>query len=140
MEFYSRYYPAPQIGLIFDEPSMTQQQFADECDINNILAKFVKTGFLDNIGPGVYADVSASGDYMEALDTIRRADEEFSALPSHIRKEFENNPANFLAFCSDPGNHDRAVEIGLIIPKKQTNTSLQNPEPSGANNPPPAKS
>lgn len=129
-QFYSRYNPAPQVAVEFDEPSMTQQHFADECDINNILAKFVKTGILENIGPGVYADVAEAGDYLDAIETIRRADEEFSSLPSHIRKEFDNSPANFLAFVADEKNRDRAVEIGLINQPKNQQNHTQTPAPT----------
>lgn len=116
---FSRYNPPPQVGHRNDEPTMTQQHFQDECDINTILAKFVKTGILDNIGPGVYADLGNATDYLTSLETVRRAREIFEELPSHIRKEFGNDPARYLDFVYDPANEEKGIELGLFN-KKQT--------------------
>ena len=47
----------------------------------------------------------------------------FSELPSTVRKEFANNPGEFLAFVYDEKNHDKLAEMGL------TNTPYSKPEP-----------
>lgn len=106
--------PPPQIGQFNTEPSMTQQQFADECDINQILAKFIKTGFLDTVGPGFYDDVSDSLDYQMALDLVAQANDKFSDLTADLRKYFDNDPRRFMDFVHDPNNRDEAIKIGLI--------------------------
>ena len=66
MEFFSRYHPAPSLSVEFDE-SMTQQHFRDECDINSIIRRYQKTGFLvDPLTPGtaepMYGDFAAEQD------------------------------------------------------------------------------
>lgn len=33
-------------GITFDEPSMAQQHFKDECDVNNILRKYEQLGLV----------------------------------------------------------------------------------------------
>lgn len=45
-------------------PSLTKQSFKDECDINQIVAKFEKTGLVNHLARGVpqFADVSEMGD------------------------------------------------------------------------------
>lgn len=47
-------------GVANDEPSLTRQEFAEECDINTLMAKYDKVGFPMHMsrGPGQYLDVS----------------------------------------------------------------------------------
>lgn len=106
-------------GLTCNAPSLTQQHFKDECDINNIVARCAATGTVDPsiIREGVYADVSQIPDYLTSLNIVAEADEKFNALPSVIRKRFDNNPANMLEFLQDSSNYDEAVRLGLIVPK-----------------------
>lgn len=113
-KIYSLYHPAPQIQELNTELSMTQQHFKDECDINRILAKFLKTGFLATVGPGTYDDVSEVGEYRQALHLLEDAKTQFDGMPAAIRKYFDNDPANFMEFCHNPANRDKAIEIGLI--------------------------
>lgn len=113
-EMYSRYNPPRIQGKVFTLPSMTQQHFKDECDVNNILKRYVETGILENIGPGVYTDLMEAGDYRQAIHTIMNADEAFKLLPSNIRKEFGNDPAAFMEFIHDPDNKERGIELGLF--------------------------
>lgn len=112
--------PPPQVGQYNDEPSMTQQQFAAECDINQILAKFIKTGFLDNVGLGFYDDVSEAHDYQRALHIVADAETKFSELTADIRKYFDNDPRRFMDFVHNPVNKDEAIRIGLIPADQQT--------------------
>ena len=45
---YSAYDPPPRVRLDCSaEPVLTQQNFRDECDINNIIARFKDNGFAD---------------------------------------------------------------------------------------------
>lgn len=114
VDIYSRYDHPHHDGLINNNPSMTQQHFQSECDINNILRKYMHTGVLPGDPNGVYTDVSSMIDYRDALEQLRNADEQFSALPSHLRKAFDNNPAEFLDFISNSSNREQAIELGLI--------------------------
>lgn len=110
----------PCVIHVNHEPTMTQQQFKDECDINQILKKFVETGFLDTIGPGVFADISDTLDYQSSLNFIKQADEMFAALPSGIRERFHNNPAEYMDFVHDPSNLAEGQELGIFV----KNTSI----------------
>lgn len=116
MEHYIfNYYNKPPCVLeINTQPSMTQQSFTDECDINQILKKFIQTGILDTIGPGVYADISDTMDYQSALHMIKRADQMFAELPSEIRKRFNNNPAEYMDFVHDPANLQEGIQLGIF--------------------------
>ncbi len=116
-EIYSGYRPPPKVVLDAEYfgKSLTRQSEMAACDINNIMAKYEKTGVLPVEGrEAFYADVSMMGDYRSALENVRMADEAFMSLPAKVRSKFDNDPAGFLDFCSDPANRDEMVEMGLI--------------------------
>ena len=111
--------PPDRLSLTFSQPSLTQQHFKDECDINNIFNRYRETGFLtDPLARPTeqlqYGDFSTPFDYMAAMNTVVRANEAFADLPSHLRKRFNNDPAELLAFVSDESNVDEAVKLGLM--------------------------
>lgn len=107
-------------GLHFgDEPSLTQQQFAADCDINNILDKWSRTGELPmSARLPDYGDFTGPSDYAEALALVREADEQFSGLDAKVRARFSHDPAQFLEFMTDPANYDEAVALGLAVKPK----------------------
>lgn len=100
-----------------NEKSRTKQCFRDECDINNIMSKYVKTGQLPSLikeNPQ-YGDFSEPLDYQKALDLVSFADEQFSALPSGLRKKFSNDPLEFLNFVHNPDNIQEMYDLGLAV-------------------------
>lgn len=105
-------------AITFTEPSLTKQAFADECDINNIIARFSETGVLEhyNERAPVYADVSSSVDFQSALNIVIAGQTAFETLSSKIRERFGNDPAKFMEFIHDPSNRDEAVKLGLVEP------------------------
>lgn len=105
-------------GIIFKEPTMTIQSEKDNCDINVIMNRYSTCGTplpyrTDGVQP-VYADVSELGDYMENFQRCKQAEEMFNSLPSALRKELDNNPANLLSFIQDEKNKERCYEYGLL--------------------------
>ena len=102
-------------GLACEEPSLAQQHFKDECDINNILRQFNITGLLPEapLSPR-YGDFSGIGDYHTALNRVMAAKEEFMTLPAQIRARFNNDPANLIEFLENSDNRAEAEELGLI--------------------------
>lgn len=98
------------------EPSKTHQSFKNECDINQIMSKFKKTGMVTHLAKnkGVYMDISNAPDYQKALDTVLKAESAFMALPSQVRKELGNDPQNLMDLLKDPKNKKRAEELGLL--------------------------
>lgn len=105
-------------GIIFKEPTMTVQSEKDNCDINVIMNRYATCGTplpyrTDGVQP-VYADVSELGDYMENYQRCKQAEEMFNNLPSALRKELDNNPANLLPFIQDEKNKERCYEYGLL--------------------------
>lgn len=97
------------------DASLTRQEFAAECDINLIMARYLKTGvFPPGLPIGRYADFSDVGDYREALEILDVAREQFAGLPAKIRDEFGNDPAKFLEAVRNPENRERFAELGML--------------------------
>lgn len=113
--FYSAYSPKQKISLSFEGPGRTKQAHKAECDINNILARFKKTGTLDfqQQHAPQYGDVTAI-DFQNAQLLIAQAKGMFAAMPAHLRSEFDNEPGKFLAFVNDPTNRAKAEKLGLL--------------------------
>lgn len=98
-----------------DLPTLTQQQFVEESDINNIIARYRVQGVVNAASqPPMFGDFSNLPSYQEALDIVNRGADSFMALSSDIRARFENDPAKFLEFASDPVNKDQLVVWGLV--------------------------
>lgn len=100
-------------------PSLTRQEFADECDINVIMATYERSGALPPINSAVaqYVDLTAiPADYQTALDLLKEAETAFMSLPATVRREFENDPRQFVEFASDPENLPQMRTWGLAPP------------------------
>lgn len=96
-------------------PQRTKQSFRDECDINGIMAKYIKTGTVAHVAKhGGQYGFAPSGDYMDAMETVARAQSMFMDLPAKVREKFANDPAQFLAFVQDPKNEKDMAAMGLL--------------------------
>ncbi|AXH75473.1 MAG: internal scaffolding protein [Microviridae sp.] len=106
------------VDVDFTEPSRTRQEFAEECDINNIMKRFEATGAVNHfnqVGPR-YLDLSEGvPELREALDLVRASNEAFMSLPARVRAEFDNDPVAFVDYAADPSNAKQMVEWGLAI-------------------------
>lgn len=93
----------------------TRQSFAAECDINNIMARYMKTGALEHVARVVprFGDVTGQ-DFQQAMDLVANARSAFEDLPSALRSRFDNDPAMLLEFMQDPENRAEAVKLGLV--------------------------
>lgn len=105
-----------RIQTMNSEPSKTQQQFAADADINNIMKRYRNTGELPSatIRKGVYADVSGLTDYHSMVTLISTAQSQFQELPAHIRTRFRNDPGELVRFLNDPNNRQEAIELQLL--------------------------
>lgn len=118
---------------------MTKQSFKDECDINNIIRRFVQRGALSesdiNKREAMYADVSDVDDLLTATLVVEAAQAGFMTLPAKVRERFKNEPGELLAFLGDPKNKDEAVSLGLVggpAPVKAPEAPTPGTEPAKA--------
>lgn len=93
-------------AIAFDPAdSMTEQSHKSACDINNIMARYTKTGTLDHVRryEGQYLDIPP-GDFQEAENRVAEAKSMFEELPSQVRLHFSNDTSKFLEFCATQPN------------------------------------
>ncbi|UDN67747.1 internal scaffolding protein [robinz microvirus RP_107] len=111
----------PVTGEVTYPPSLTKQEFQAECDINNIVKQYSTTGMMRHVSAraaqGMYTDLPDGIDFQESLHTVEEGRKAFMSLPSKTRSRFSNDPAEFLAFLSNPQNEAEARELGLLNPK-----------------------
>lgn len=131
IQIYTAYGPHLRVPLACLDESRTKQSFADETNINNIMARFTQTGLVDfvNEHQGHYGDVTG-WEFHDAMNIVARSQEMFEALPAHIRNRFNNDPATFLDFVDNRENDAEAIRLGIMNPPKEGGTTP--PPDSGA--------
>ncbi|WNK13499.1 MAG: internal scaffolding protein [Microvirus sp.] len=128
-------------GLACEDASMTQQQFKDETDINEIVRRFGVTGVLPNVHQQLeYAQFDDIVDYHTAATAIVEADARFMELPSALRARFNNSPQAFLEFCGDGRNRLEAERLGLVKPSQAPQAPHPTPTPTSTPSAPPTAS
>ena len=111
----------PKIGVDFaGDKGRTIQGPSAACDINAIVRRYKKTGFLEHVRktPGVFADVSQFGDFHSMVSKVTEARSVFAQLPSELRKRFHNDPAELVVFMGDSANAEEAISLGLMSKPK----------------------
>lgn len=119
MEFKTRFknHPPKTYAFFTEGDSLTQQQFKEECDVNNILAKYKKTGMLNHVNKhqGNFGDFASVDDYQTSLHKLMIAQQSFNQLPSELRNKFDNDPGKLIEFISDEKNTEDCYKYGLKI-------------------------
>lgn len=134
--FQTNYDPQYPVAVGFSEPSRTKQSFKEECDINNVMKKFERTGILPDLikSNPQYGDFSDPLDFQESSNIVAHANEQFAALSAKIRDRFGNSPQAFLEFATNPENEREMVRLGLAtrrpVEEKQEASKSVPKEPS----------
>lgn len=118
------------------DPGRTHQSFAKDADINNIMAKYSRTGVLGDpsrpVRQAVFGDFSGL-DFQSDMNRLMDARERFMQLPSDIRNRFNNDPGELIDFVSDPANVEEAVSLGLLSsPASEGEETAPEPAPAPA--------
>ena len=111
---YDRDAVSQSTGLACEDPSLAQQQFKEDADINTIVRRFGITGELPT-GPRMpsYGDFQGIFDFQSAQNLVVQAQASFAALPAEVRDRFANDPAQFIAFAEDRSNLGQMRAWGL---------------------------
>lgn len=124
MKFKNPYERKQSQGLILKN-GRTKQSFRDDSNINNIIKKYNETGLLPDLikKEPQYGDFAKTQDFQSSLNLVIKAQEQFDALSATVRKRFNNDPAEMLAFVNDKRNQEELVKLGLAtkrpVPKEQ---------------------
>lgn len=148
-KLYSAGGPRHEVLADLGGPSLTRQEFLDECDVNGIMDRFEKSGVWPypevDLAPR-YFDATNVPDLQTALAVMIDAEEAFMSLPAKVRKEFDNSALKFVEFAGDPANLDQMREWGLAPPAKEPEAPMRvevvggSLTPEKASGEPPAKS
>jgi len=91
----------------------TKQSFKDECNINFIMKKYMRSGAIPPTNEnGRYGEATGS-DLFEAMQTVAHANSLFAEMPSDIRNKFDNDPVKFLDYMDDDSKLEEQIELGL---------------------------
>ena len=127
---YDRDAASDESGAFNDEESMTDQQFAEEADINTIAQRFGLFGEVpQGVRAPVFGDFSEVVDYHTAMNAVAAANEAFEEMPAAVRARFNNDPGAFVEFCSDEKNRGEAEKLGLLVPQREelSRDAVRNP-------------
>jgi len=115
------------------EEGRAKQSMADECDINNIMAKYQKSGALTHVNQhGAEYGYADSVQFHDAMNIVADGNTMFADLPSSLRNRFVE-PGAFLDFVQDEANAEEMIELGLRDP-----VATQEPPEARTGEPPPA--
>lgn len=106
------------VNLDCSKDGRTRQEYADDCDINILLARYEKTGIFTEFNrmEPQYLDVSNVPDLQESLALIAQAERAFMTLPAAVRKEFDNDAVKFVEFAQNSDNLPKMREWKLAPP------------------------
>jgi phage internal scaffolding protein len=102
------------------DPGRAQQQFKDECDVNNVIARYKVQGLArvrSDYARGEFMNLASAPDLHTALNIVAAANETFAALPASLRKEYDNDPAKFVEAVHDSKSRETFEKLGLMKPK-----------------------
>ena len=72
-------------GKTFTEPSLTKQSFTEECNINNIMKKYQKTGAIEHVNKHQASyGYATSNTFQECLEIVEKGETMFSELPQEV--------------------------------------------------------
>ena len=85
-------------GITFTQVTLTKPQFAFECDISNIINKFMRTGQLPAMSdkPVIQSTDGLPDNFQDLCDSMTRVRQQFDQLPLEERNKYNNNPELWL--------------------------------------------
>lgn len=117
------------------ETSKAQQSYKDEANIINIVEKYMRTGELPLLrNPPTHQDFEDTFDFQSSLDQVRAAEAAFAALPAKIRKEFDNDPGQYVEGVERlvaEKNWTELERLGLRTPPPKPEEPPKPPTPPG---------
>lgn len=118
---YDMFAASDETAIRCEDPTLTQQSMAEDCDINTIVKRFGITGTMPPLYRlPVFQDYEGVFDFHTAMQAITDGREAFMEMPGELRARFGNDPQAFLEFCNDAKNRDEAQRLGLLVPAPAT--------------------
>jgi len=140
----TQWYKNKTQGEIDWGPSLTSQEFKDECNTEKILEKYASAGLPLPSVPveAIYKDCTDMRNLQAHLNharaMVQNAEENFMQLDAKLRKKFDNDVAKMAEWLADPENDEESRKLGLREPKaldkpldviERTDTKSGSPRP-----------
>jgi len=115
-----------------NDEGVTHQEQKEQCDINNILEKYRRTGVVNHLNKygEQYGDFTQI-DYQDAQNKVAEVNTMFNELPAQERARFQHDPAQFLEFIAQQSNVDD-MKDGVIGNNPENGSQLAE-DSSGGN-------
>ncbi len=97
-----------------EKPSLTDESFKQECDIDFIISNYVQRGIEPPVHSVDYGKQYTSEDFLKSMDMVSEVKSAFETLPAIEKERFNNSVTNYLDFISDPKNLRESYEKGYI--------------------------
>lgn len=123
IQIFSRYKRPLVSGTTFKKPSLTSQEFLDECNINKLLYKYASQAkmlglpiseVLPRISTDAFRDVSDAETFHESMNRISQMNDLFSNLPSDVRRKYGDTVEGFVNALGDPSQYEYLAEHGVL--------------------------
>lgn len=133
----SMYGKATRRPVVVCGPGRTVQSHKDACDVNNIMRRYARDGFLAHVSRGVptFGDWSEVGDFRQAIELVRSGTDFFSKLPAKVRAKFDNDAARFIDEAGKLSREEMR-ELGLAelrrTDRQRRASDVEEPSPTSA--------
>lgn len=114
--FQTAYTSTKRVITTSDNPSLTDESFADECNISMMIEKYRVSKIPPRTVDVSYGHSPTIEDFQNAQYLLAEVKSNFEGLPSSIRDEFKNDVQNYLEYIGDKANLKDCYERGLINP------------------------
>lgn len=114
---YSKAVRAPSHGILFTEPSQTDQSSLEETTIDYYLRRYAATGIDPAAGrleAAQFGDFSSVDDFRSAQTKVAAVKSGFESLTAQERAQFDNNFSNYVEFILNPENAKAAQDMGFL--------------------------
>ncbi|QXP08181.1 MAG: internal scaffolding protein [Arizlama microvirus] len=110
-----------KVTLTTGTNSKVQHHQKDLCDINKIMARARRNGYVDpqliKKRQGIFNELTAvMYSIYDVADAHEAVETAFKSIPANVREKFQNDPTTMFKFINDPKNLAEAVELGLLVP------------------------
>lgn len=99
-------------GLTFTSPSLCKPEFAQELDLRNIIARFLRTGQLPQMrdDAGIADATKLPQSFQELQDGVASIRQQFEQLPESERLKYGNDIDAWLQ-AQEAGKEDKSEEV-----------------------------
>lgn len=125
MQIFSRFSRPLVSGLTCLTESKTSQEFKDEVNINNLLAKYIAQArvmgvpvheLLPKLGSAPYGDLTDMKSFHEMANKQAELMQMFEALPSDVRRKYGDTLEGFVSALNDDKEYMYLAEHGVLNP------------------------